>query len=552
MMINPDTYIEEKQEWGLFDLYKEKQYLEKYIKDYKSKKINIDNKVATSPSPDVVASVYEDYLVKLNMLIANKEREKQPKKKYIEIIDDNEIDNFLEKHDYFCEYELSKIIYKNNSIVFTAEDGNTKYDFYIDEIESFNMTYYTDENWIDEINIRKENGIYFIEIDGASIYITAKKVKIKTLDTENMIYTYVSVKYKEEQDRTFYYLSNIDDLKIGDYVWVSVRDISCPAIVANIEKFKLNEVPFPVFRTKTIIRKSSKDEFDEYHKERTNIFKETYNQIHNDEENFDFEDEGTILERIKELPFIESQHTQWKKPKKNEDGTYTMPFPMYSKEVDKWVRVFYELELMDKNYIENYDKYIKNKNIEDLSAYEILSYFTHIIRGERFCDGMIASALESGLIEKLEKILFSCLVKYKEVDNENANEINEKNIMFLTLAEWGAMGEPNAIEVITKTNDEIRLYHSSTSNFTIPKIYETFSILKDLKCGLLGVVTGVPEAFIHIDTGAGNHLFVNKVISEEFKQKIKDYRPEEIYTRWYAIGLDIIGFDWKNFKEWNN
>lgn len=549
MMVDPDTYIEEKQNWDLVDLYKEKQYLEKYIKDYKSGKLNNDGTVATSPAPDVIASVYEDYLVKLNILIANKERDKRPEKKYIEITNDDEIDNFLEKHHYFCECELLKIIYKNNSVNFAVEDGNVEYEFYIDDVENFTMTYYTDENWIDEINIRNENGMYFIDIDGASVYMTAKKVKIKTLDTENMIYTYVSVKYKEEQDRTFYYLSNIDDLKIGDYVWVPARDISCPAIVENIEKFKLDEVPFPVYRTKTIIRKSSKDEFEEYHKEKTNIFKENDNEIYNDGEIFDFEDEDTIFERIKELPFIKSQYTQWRKSEQNEDGSFTMPFPIYSEEVREWIEMFYKLKLIDKNYIDNYDEYIKDKNIEDLSAYEILSYFTHFIRGERFCDGMIASALESGVIEKLEKILFSRLAKFKEVDDENIDEIKENNIMFLTLAECGAMGEPNAIEVITKIDNKIRLYHSSTNYFVVPKIYETFSMLKNLKCGLFGAVTGVPEGFVHIDTGMGNHLFVNKAISEAFQQRIKDYRPEEIYTRWLAIGLDIIGYDWKNFDK---
>ena len=103
-----------------------------------------------------------------------------------------------------------------------------------------------------------------------------------------------------------------------------------------------------------------------------------------------------------------------------------MPFQIYSEEVREWIEMFYKLKLIDKNYIDNYDEYIKDKNIEDLLAYEILSYFTHFIREERFCDGMIASALESGLIEKLEKILFSRLAKFKEIDDENIDEISIK------------------------------------------------------------------------------------------------------------------------------
>ena len=43
----------------------------------------------------------------------------------------------------------------------------------------------------------------------------------------------------------------------------------------------------------------------------------------------------------------------------------------------------------------------KYKTIEELSLEETLSYLTFIIRGERFCDGHIASYLEDGTIESL-------------------------------------------------------------------------------------------------------------------------------------------------------
>lgn len=39
--------------------------------------------------------------------------------------------------------------------------------------------------------------------------------------------------------------------------------------------------------------------------------------------------------------------------------------------------------------------------IEELSLEETLSYLTFIIRGERFCDGHIASFLKDGTIERL-------------------------------------------------------------------------------------------------------------------------------------------------------
>ena len=59
-------------------------------------------------------------------------------------------------------------------------------------------------------------------------------------------------------------------LKIGDYVYVPVRETSCPAIVENIEKFSYRNVPFPLNMTKTIIRKSSKNEFEDYNRKNVN------------------------------------------------------------------------------------------------------------------------------------------------------------------------------------------------------------------------------------------------------------------------------------------
>ena len=72
----------------------------------------------------------------------------------------------------------------------------------------------------------------------------------------------------------------------------------------------------------------------------------------------------------------------------------------FKEEVNNWIHEFYRLKLSDYNYLDNYKIY-KYKKIEELSLEETLSYLTFIIRGERFCDGHIASYLEDGTIERL-------------------------------------------------------------------------------------------------------------------------------------------------------
>ena len=41
---------------------------------------------------------------------------------------------------------------------------------------------------------------------------------------------------------------------------------------------------------------------------------------------------------------------------------------------------------------------------------------------------------------------------------------------------------------------------------------------------MFGVVRGVQSGFVHLDTGVGNHLFVNESIASEFQENVKTLR----------------------------
>ena len=115
---------------------------------------------------------------------------------------------------------------------------------------------------------------------------------------------------------------------------------------------------------------------------------------------FKFDEDTNIKENAKKLPKLNSRKVEWQKPKRRSDNVIELGYPLYDNEVENWINEFYRLKLTDFNYIENFEIY-KNKKIEKLSLEETLSYITFIIRGERFCDGHIASALENGTFEKL-------------------------------------------------------------------------------------------------------------------------------------------------------
>ena len=96
--------------------------------------------------------------------------------------------------------------------------------------------------------------------------------------------------------------------------------------------------------------------------------------------------ENEILNKTKGYEFIQ-------------EDVNSMGYFIYADYVNK----IFELVIGDKiikNYSDIYEK-IKEKNIDTLTLDEIVAYFTFIRRGERFCDGHIASYLDNGIFFKL-------------------------------------------------------------------------------------------------------------------------------------------------------
>ena len=93
------------------------------------------------------------------------------------------------------------------------------------------------------------------EILDASVY---GKVKRRTTD-----YIYCSVVFEEGQ-KSYYYLTEDDSIKIGDFVLVPAGKDNREVVVevVNIEYFSEDNVPLPIEKTKRIIRKCMDEDFD--------------------------------------------------------------------------------------------------------------------------------------------------------------------------------------------------------------------------------------------------------------------------------------------------
>lgn len=78
---------------------------------------------------------------------------------------------------------------------------------------------------------------------------------------ENEKYTYVSVRYEDDDvpHRTYYYISEMQNLEEGQKVLVDRNGIETIGIIEKIEVFPKDKVPFPIENTKHIIKEVDED-----------------------------------------------------------------------------------------------------------------------------------------------------------------------------------------------------------------------------------------------------------------------------------------------------
>lgn len=89
---------------------------------------------------------------------------------------------------------------------------------------------------------------------------------------------------------------------------------------------------------------------------------------------------------------------EWSSAKQMESGAWQPPYPQYPKEI---FDVFRLME-PDYQYRDHLTQMKKQKlRFSELSLSQIQTYLTYLHRGERFCDGLIAEAVNHGTLLKL-------------------------------------------------------------------------------------------------------------------------------------------------------
>lgn len=126
---------------------------------------------------------------------------------------------------------------------------------------------------------------------------------------------------------------------------------------------------------------------------------------------------------------------------------------------------------------------------------------------------------------------------------DNINKIKYDDVIAITIAEGGAMGEPNAFHSVL--NDLTHYYvNLGEADFDRKDFFEAFPLMKTFRC-FCAHVDRLEDGWKWYNMGFGNYLLVRKEYSNKVEEHIKNnfkdnWEHGELYQKWFDMLKDII------------
>lgn len=121
-----------------------------------------------------------------------------------------------------------------------------------------------------------------------------------------------------------------------------------------------------------------------------------------------------MLTKYLEFFKIRNDHGNWVFNNVNQrtnDDLIQVPYVQYNENIYDFIEAFYHSELVDQDYIrhlrQNNHTTFNISEIKNLSEDELLTLLTWIIRGERFCEGLLDAKIRNGTIEAILSALLA-------------------------------------------------------------------------------------------------------------------------------------------------
>lgn len=126
---------------------------------------------------------------------------------------------------------------------------------------------------------------------------------------------------------------------------------------------------------------------------------------------------------------------------------------------------------------------------------------------------------------------------------KTSTELNKNifdHVLFFSIAESGAMGEPGGVVVINAAG-EVFLLNYVWYEYSLADIEKIFPVLTECIFGLFGIDSVVPKGWNYVNLGFGNHLIVSDEVYSSFSAITKNCKePVEYYTSWFDAAKKIL------------
>lgn len=146
-------------------------------------------------------------------------------------------------------------------------------------------------------------------------------------------------------------------------------------------------------------------------------------------------------------------------------------------------------------------------------------------------------------------------IPLKPLTDKNLGNLKSENIIAVTMASGGAMGDPGAIEI---TDKELNVYHTYLSETPVEKLENIIPFVKEIdkifnSLWMNGKVE-IDDDWTGIYTGFGNCLFVRpelrQPVLDYIKTNYKECSPTvELYTHWFDALKKVAKTSEKRDKE---
>ena len=137
------------------------------------------------------------------------------------------------------------------------------------------------------------------------------------------------------------------------------------------------------------------------------------------------------------------------------------------------------------------------------------------------------------------KLMIEHMIEYIELNDSTFDKDILEKTTFFQIAEGGAMGEPGGIVFLTEDGTA---YHANYcfGDLRWETIQHAFPVINQCQFGMFGIDSQVPENWVYVNLGMGNHLIVRQDRYAEFNSLIAKYKsPIEIYQNWLESALSV-------------